>query len=344
MPSPQLAPAGPRSPARPLTVALTGATGTLGPALLERLRRRPEVGELRVLSRRATADMPREADLRQVDVRDKAAVTDALEAVDVVVHMAFALYGVKPDEAALFATNVRGTANVGRAAVAAGARRFVYTSSAAVYGLRADNPQPLTEADPIRASARHFYSRHKAQCELIVAEALAPGDTDGYLFRPCAIVGPHAVGGIAGGLPPWAPRAAGAVMRGLARTGLRPALPPPPVPLQFVHEDDVAQAIERAVLGEGPPGTYNLAGEGAVAGQEALALLGLRVLPLPRTVVAGALRAFAAAPPVLPALSWPALLTEPILLDTRRARDELGWSPEYDSRAALLATRRALGW
>jgi nucleoside-diphosphate-sugar epimerase len=146
------------------------------------------------------------------------------------------------------------------------------------------------------------------------------------------------------GLPAAAPGSIAQALRGLARAGLRPALPAPPVPLQFVHEDDVAQAIELAVLGAGDPGAYNLAGEGVVGGHEALELLGIRPLPMPRMVVDGALRAIAASPLVIPALSWPALVTEPILIDTAKARRVLGWRPQWSSRDALRNTRQGLGW
>jgi nucleoside-diphosphate-sugar epimerase len=258
--------------------------------------------------------------------------------------MAFSLYGVTPGEEALFESNVRGTRNVARAAAAAGAKRLIYTSSAAVYGLRSDNPQPLTEGDDVRASARHFYSRHKAQCELLVRDAVAGSDTEAYLFRPIAIVGPHAAGAAVGGLPSWAPGRLAAGLRLMASLGLRPWMPTPPVPLQFVHEDDVAQAIELAVLGEGNPGVYNLAGDGVVVGPEVARLLGLRPAPLPRVVVEAALRAVAAVPPVLPFLSWSALITEPVLVDTTKAREQLGWRPAWDSRGALQATREGLGW
>jgi len=73
-------------------------------------------------------------ELRAVDVRDRTAVDRAVDGVDVVVHTAYALYGIASREADLFATNVDGTLNVAQAAVAAGAKRFVYTSSSAVGG------------------------------------------------------------------------------------------------------------------------------------------------------------------------------------------------------------------
>jgi nucleoside-diphosphate-sugar epimerase len=335
---------GPEGRERPLTVAVTGASGTVGPALLARLAEAETVSAVRVLGRRRTADMPDSVAFREVDVRDAAAVEQAVAGADVVVHMAFALYGVRPGEDDLFATNVRGTGNVARAAAQTGAERFIYTSSAAVYGLRADNPQPLTEENEIRASARHFYSRHKAQCELVVREQLSGSATAAYIFRPCGIVGPHAAGATMGGLPEWAPRRIAGALRGLAAVGLRPWLPAPPVALQFVHEDDVAQALVRAVAGAGEPGVYNLAGDGVVNGSEALALLGVRPLPLPRGVVDRVFRTVAAAPQVVPAVSWPALVTEPILIDPGKALRTLGWRPRWDTRAAPRATRAGLGW
>ena len=325
---------------------MTGATGTIGPPLLERLVAEEQVQRLVVLGRRRPEGLPASAnlDLRAVDVRDRAAVGRAIEGADVVVHTAYALYGVASREADLFATNVEGTLNVARAARVTGARRFVYTSSAAVYGLHADNPQPLTEDAPIRASGHHFYSRHKAQAELLVRDVLSGSATEAYVLRPCAVIGPHAAGGALTIVPRGAAGLAGAALGAAGRAGLRPVAPAPAVPLQFVHEDDVAQALVHAALGHGPAGTYNLAGEGALEGPEVLRTLGVRRLPLPNGLVWGALRAAASAPPVVPALGWVEVGTRPLILDSRKARSELGWSPRFSSREALLDMRRAVGW
>lgn len=327
-----------------MTVAVTGATGTIGPALLARLARCDAVGEIRVLARRRTADMPPGIAFHHVDVRDAEAVDAAVSGADVVVHMAYALYGVTPGERQLFETNVRGTGHVARAAARTGARRFVYLSSAAVYGTRGGQPQPLTETAPIQASQRHFYARHKAQSEVIVRDALAGSQTEAYLFRPCAIVGPHAAGATMSGLAPQAPAALARALRVAARVGLRPWLPAPPVALQFVHEDDVAQALMLAICGEGSGGVYNLGGAGVLDGAQALRLLGLRPLPVPRALVKRALTGIVALPALVPALHWPDLVTEPILLDCARARTDLGWRPRLDSAGALRATRAGLGW
>jgi nucleoside-diphosphate-sugar epimerase len=99
-----------------------------------------------------------------------------------------------------------------------------------------------------------------------------------------------------------------------------------------------------AVCGDGPPGTYNLAGPGVVEGREALSQLGIRPLPLPRAAVAGSLSAMAHLPPLPPALGWFELVREPLILDTTKAREELGWEPRFTTQRALRATRKAIGW
>jgi nucleoside-diphosphate-sugar epimerase len=328
------------------TIAITGASGTVGPALLRRLSRSREVDRVLVLGRRPPdpSHAGPKVEFRQVDVRDRAAVARGIEGADVVIHMAYALYGVTPGEADLFETNVEGTLNVARAAAVAGARRFVHLSSAVVYGFRPDNPQPIDENAPIRASARHFYSRHKAQAELLVNDVLDGTGTEAYMLRPCAVVGPHAAGATVSSLRPSVRAGIRRTLAALGHAGLLPPLPAPPVPLQFVHEDDVAQAAVRAALGRGPAGVYNLAGRGAVEGRDALRLLGLRPLPLPQPVGRAALRALARVPPLVPAIAWQEAGAAPLMLDTSRARHDLGWRPRWSSRAALESTRAAVGW
>ncbi|MBV9918791.1 MAG: NAD-dependent epimerase/dehydratase family protein, partial [Solirubrobacterales bacterium] len=238
-PSTTSAPAG--SAARPagLTVAVTGAGGTLGPALLARLSRSARVGRIVALGRHAIeARTEPKVDIRRVDVRDRDGVEEALAGADVVVHMAFSLYGIFQSEQELFAHNVEGTANVARAAVAAGAQRFVYTSSAAVYGGRKAQSEPLAEDAQLQAGARLFYARHKAQAELVVRELIAGSDTALYLFRPCAIVGPHAAGAAISLVPRSVIEGARQIAGSALRMSTLLPLPAPPVPLQFVHEDD----------------------------------------------------------------------------------------------------------
>src|SRR4051794_37347223 len=92
------------APSRPLTVAVTGATGTIGPALLRRLTEDDAVGRVRVLGR--TEPEQDGVEFLRADVRDTGAVAEAVRGADVVVHAAFAIYGARHAEPALFDTNV----------------------------------------------------------------------------------------------------------------------------------------------------------------------------------------------------------------------------------------------
>ncbi|HJS93675.1 MAG TPA: NAD-dependent epimerase/dehydratase family protein [Solirubrobacteraceae bacterium] len=327
------------------TVVVTGTTGTVGSALLPRLEHAHAVTRIVVLGRHAPGlRASAKVEFRQADVRDGRAVDRAVRGADVVVHLAYALYGVGSPEQSLFATNVEGSLNLARAARAAGAKRFVYTSSAAVYGFHDKDTAPVDESAPLRASGRHFYGRHKAQAETVIRKVLARADMDAYFFRPCAVVGPHAVGAAIRRVPRPALRATRRALLAAARSGLRPFVPAPPAPLQFVHEDDVADALLAAVVGKPAPGTYNLAGDGPLAGSEFLSLIGLRPLPVPEHISRGTLHALAGLPPVLPASGWAETLLAPLILDCTAARQQLGWRPRYTSREALLSTRRAVGW
>ncbi|HXQ89450.1 MAG TPA: hypothetical protein VN733_07385, partial [Solirubrobacterales bacterium] len=125
----------------------------------------------------------------------------------------------------------------------------------------------------------------------------------------------------------------------LRRTpSLRPVLPDPGVRFQLVHHDDVARAMAAAICGDGPPGAYNLAGEGEVGVGDIARQLGWRSVPLPGAAVnaaaAGARRlTFASSK-----LEWATALDTPVLMDTAKARRDLGWKPQHDARETLRET------
>ena len=327
-------------------VVVTGSTGTVGRELIRLLE-----DDVRVDGVVATARLPRDGaelgwrstPVTVADVRDPEALHRAFAGADVVVHAAFSIYGMRQGQRELDAVNVEGSLNVARAAVRAGVRRLVYLSSIAAYGIRPDNPQPLTEDDRLRPTEQHFYATHKYEVEPRLREIAAEADVEFYALRPCGIVGPHAAGAALDPVPSRATDLARRALRAASRVGLRPVVMAPAVPTQFVHAEDVAQAAVLCVHGEGPPGAYNLAGEDIVEGEEIPALLGMHNLPVPRWVRRPVMRALATLHGVHPVFAWPLTFAEPVIVDTTKARTKLGWRPRYSSRAALLSTRPGLG-
>jgi nucleoside-diphosphate-sugar epimerase len=330
----------------PLTVAVTGPTGTLGFGLVPLLQREDQVERIIGIARRPFDPASHgwdKMEYRRGDVRSVDALEEALSGAEVVVHLAFMITGAASRES-IRAINVEGTLNAFRAAAASGAKRFVYASSVAAYGFHRDNPVGMTEDWPVRPAAHLFYAQEKAELEgLLDDEARSHPELGLYMVRPPIVLGPHAVGAkdvLPDVLNPVAGRLADLVRGGV---GLPIPVPVPDLPVQFIHEDDVGQALLLCVLGTGPPGAYNIAGDGVLSAPEIARELGLLPLPVPGGPVQSAARAIAALPSLPgapPVAGWAEALSHPSIMDTARARRELGWAPRYTGMEALQDTLR----
>ena len=323
-----------------LAVAVTGPTGEIGKPLMSELERRPEVGSVVGMARRPfdpAEEGWKKVVYRRGDILDRGALAALFDGADVAVHLAFAIFGNRDETRKI---NMQGTRNVFEAAIRAGVKRLVYASSVAAYGFYRENPQPLTEEVPARGSEGFYYSAQKAELEDLLDELLLGNGPEPYVFRPCIVAGPRAtmlieqtVDAVRVGDP------VPLVRKGIGKLPLvRPVLPDPGVPVQLVHHDDVAQAMAAAICGDGPPGVYNLAGEGEVRVRDIARALGWRWVPIPSPAVslgtAAARRlSFASAK-----LEWATAADTPVLMDTTRAREDLGWQPHYDAEETLRQT------
>ncbi len=340
-------PMSPTVPETGLTVAVTGPTGTFGFGLVPLLQADERIERIVGIARRPFD--PNEhgwtkMEYRQGDVRDQAALEAAFRGADVVVHLAFMITGTAPRDT-IRAINLEGTMNTFRAAAGAGARRFVYASSVAAYGFHPDNPVGMTEEWPTRPAAKLFYAQEKAEIEeLLGEEAAAHPEMGLYLLRPPIVLGPHTVGAkqiLPGPLAPlgdW-----------LGRNAARrvpvpfPALVPE-LPVQFIHEDDVGQAFLLCAVAAGPPGAYNITGDGVLTGADVAREIGIIPMPLPGGPVHAAARAVSAGPVpsfLPPVAVWAEALSHPAIMDASKAKAELGWQPRYSSLDALRATLNA---
>ncbi len=330
---------------RDLIVAVTGSTGTFGFGLIPLLQADDRVTRIVGIARRPfdpAAYGWTKLEYRRGDVRDPSALRDAFGSADVVVHLAFLVTGAASAEV-IRAVNVDGTLNAFRAAAAAGARRFVYASSVAAYGFHSDNPVGMTEEWPVRPAARLFYAQEKAELEhLLRAEADRSAGPALYLLRPPVVLGPHAVGAkdlLPGPLAPLGRRLAGRI----GRLPVPLPAPVPVMPLQFVHEEDLGRALLQCVVAVGPPGAYNIAADGILTTADVAREFGLIPLPLPGGPARLAARAIAALPFLPPAAQWVEAASHPAIMDTTRAKQDLGWAPRFTALEALRDTLRSGG-
>ena len=321
-----------------LTVAVTGPTGTFGLALMPLLQDDERIARVIGIARRPFDPSGRgwtKMEYRRGDVRNADALQASFEGADVVVHLAFLIVG--GGKQTTQAINVEGTLNAFRAAAEAGATRFVYASSVAAYGFHSDNPVGITEDWETRPADRLFYAQEKAELEhLLTEEAALHPETALYLLRPPVVLGPDAVGGkvsVPSVLEPLV-RLLGAGMRRLP--GL-PALAPD-LPLQLIHQDDVAEALRLCVVGAGPPGAYNIAADDVVTGADIVRELGLRPVRVPGGPFAAAARAVSKVPFLPSGLQWVEAIGRPVIMDTTKAKTQLGWAPQYTAVESLRAT------
>lgn len=231
-----------------MTTLVTGATGFVGAAVVRALLARGEA--VRIL-RREHSDRRNlrglDVDERLGDLREPSGLSAALDGCDALYHVAadYRLWARNPND--LYASNLTGTENLMRAALASGVQRIVYTSSVATLGLHPDG-QPSDEHTPVTLDDMiGHYKRSKFFAEERVRALCAEG-LPAVIVNPSTPIGPGDV----------KPTPTGRVILDAAR-GKLPAFVD--TGLNVVHVDDVAHghllAFDRGEVGA----RYILGGE-----------------------------------------------------------------------------------
>lgn len=313
----------------PRSVLVTGASGLVGRKLLERLARVPGTIETLVA---VDLSSPPPGARQDAVVYERGDVCDPSlgkrfehHAADTVVHLAAVVTpGRRSSREREYAIDVEGTRNVLQGCLAAGVRQLVYLSSGAAYGYLPDNPVPLRETDPLRAEPGFAYAWHKRLAEELLGEARREHpELLQLVLRPGSILGETVASPIS------------ALFERRVVLGALGS----EAPFVLVWDDDVAACIERGIR-ERRSGIFNLAGDGAIPLREIARRLGRPYLPLPSSVMRGALWA-------LQRLGLSSrgpeqvdfLLHRPVL-DNQRLKSGLGFAPALSSEDCLERWRR----
>jgi UDP-glucose 4-epimerase len=317
-----------------MRLLITGADGFLGRSLVRALA---ASGEAERVVAQDLREVPAERRLPGVvyevqDVRDASLVERLREhRIDTVVHLASIVTPGRGSSRELeYSVDVLGSRNVVQACVAAGVGHLLVSSSGAAYGYHADNPDWITEDQPVRGNEAFAYSHHKALVEQLLAEARAAHPAlRQTVFRIGTILGERVDNQITALFEK--PRLL--AIRGSAS------------PFVFIWDEDVCGAFLQA-LRHGRGGLYNLAGDGALPLREIAARLHKPVLELP----AGLLRTALAVGSTLGLSRYGPeqldfLRYRPVLLNTR-LKEVLGYVPAKTSAQAFeafVAARAAQG-
>jgi UDP-glucose 4-epimerase len=308
-------------------ILVTGASGNVGTSVLQALAEDPAVEEIVGVARRLPSRPFAKTRWHRADVsRDELAPLFA--GADVVIHLAWLIQPSR-DEALTRRVNVDGSARVFESVARAGVPALIYASSVGAYA-PGPGARGVDESWPTTGIASSFYSRQKAEVERLLdrfeKEHL---EVRTARLRPALIFKRDAATGIRRlFLGPLMPNR-------LVRRDLLPILPyPRGLRTQAVHSLDVAQAYRLAAMGR-VTGAFNIAAEPVLDETVIAGMLGARPLQLPPAIVRGAawgswkLRLQPTSP------GWLDMGMLSPIMDTARARAELGWKPLFTAEDAL---------
>ncbi|HKV86521.1 MAG TPA: NAD-dependent epimerase/dehydratase family protein [Candidatus Dormibacteraeota bacterium] len=308
---------------RPARVLVTGVSNPLGAEVARRLA--PHVPYLFGCDVRDPVSALEEMDFVHADTRHPVIGKLIRQLrIDTVVHLAV-MVDSPHDQRSIHETDVIGTMNVlvGCAAPSSAVRKLVLKSSQAIYGAGPADPSFFSEEMTNSERSTSPMTGDLLEMEQLTSEfALRNDGCTTTVLRLGFRVSDETTLGRYLSLP-IVPTFAGFDPR-----------------LQLLHEDDAAEAIVRATLGD-HPGVFNVAGGGIVLLSRAIAIMGGRAAPvLPpygRWLSRLALRTVAG-------VNLPAHLADLVafgsVLDCTRLEAEFGWRPAHSSRGVMDALAR----
>ena len=304
--------------------AISGGAGFLGLHLARRLL--ADGHQVRTLDVVPLDDSELERSVEELrgDVRDQARVADLVAGADVVVHAAAAL-PIRASRDAIRSVNVAGTENVLRAAHHAGARRVVFISSTAVYGV--PEKHPIEEDDPLVGVG--WYGESKIDAEALCRVAAV----ETTIVRPKTFFGPERLG-VFEILFDWIREGRRIYVLGKGHNRYQ----------LLAVEDLVDALLQAATLPEAAHETFNVgATEFGTVRSDLQALIdhagsSSRLRPVPAKPAELALRVLELLR-LSPLAEWHYRTAhKDSFVDVTKAQKLLGWQPRLSNRDALIET------
>lgn len=318
-----------------MRVVVFGATGNVGTSVVEALAERPEVDEIVGVARRTPQHAYAKTRFVAADVSSDDLVR-LVSGADAVVHLAWLIQPGR-DQHLVQLVNKLGSLRVFNAVADAHVPALVYASSVGAYS-PGPKDRAVDETWPTGGIRTSFYSRHKAAVERMLdrlesehPELRAVRMRPGLIFKAQAATEIRRL--FIGRLPPM-----------LVRRSLVPIVPDlPGLRFQVVHSADVGDAYARAVVNPDARGAFNIAADPVIGVRELAEIFGAKPVRisarLARSVAAVAYRLHLSPTEE----GWLDMGLSVPLMDTGRARRDLGWDPRHEARGTLTELVDAMG-
>src|ERR687890_2888780 len=312
-----------------MRIVVVGATGNIGTSVLRSLENEDSVESVLGLARRLPDLSVPKVEWALADVVDDDLVPHFRNA-DAVELLAWLIQPSR-DLTKQWMVNVEGSTRAARAAKEAGVPTLLYASSVGAY-----SPGPkdrrVDESWPTGGTPTSYYARHKAEVErrLDRFEREAP-EVRVVRMRPGLVFKKEAAQGIRRLF-------AGPFLPGpLVRPELIRVVPDVPnLRSQIVHSYDVGEAFRLAIVNDEARGPFNLATEPVLDPEELGRILDARPVPVSAQVARVSARLSWQLRPQPVSEGWLDMAMSVPVMDTSRARRELGWTPVRSADEALL--------
>jgi nucleoside-diphosphate-sugar epimerase len=256
-----------------------------------------------------------------------------LAGADAAIHLAWKIQPQR-DEAELTQTNIVGSRNVFERVAEHRVPALVYASSVGAYSRGPKSP--VDESWGVAGIPTSIYSRQKAAVESMLDdyERAHPGVRvvrlrTSLVFQSAAGSEIHRL--FLGPLAPWhLPRR----LRIVPRCDR--------LAFQATHAADIADAYRRAVFSDAR-GAFNVAADPVLTGPGMADAVGGRSVPVPASAIRAAMETAYRAHLIPVEPGWLDMALETPIMDSSRARVELGWTPTQSSLEAFVELTDAIG-
>lgn len=308
-------------------VLITGNAGTLGRALVKQLVKDPTLRLIGV-DRRPLAQVPAGLEHYPLDLRRKSAI-EALHRIkpQSIIHLGVIRNPQKhrSRRANAYYFNLESTTQLLRLAESLPIRKFVFLSTANLYGPSANTAGLLTEETPLHGANKSPEFRDLVSLDMMMQSFFwKKPHTQTLILRPCHILSPELKN---------------APSRYLLLDRIPTILGFDPM-LQLLHLSDLIQAIILS-LKSNVGGIFNLGSTEVAPLSRIIRALHRPSIPLPEQI----LKLFTAGTFASRQSPFPAAELEhlkyPCIVDDSRARDELGFKPKKSMPAIIKEFKKA---